>query len=87
MDLTLQKMIQSGIQMGHDFRDWNPLIRKYIVPPTLVPNFSNCHVIDLVITYSQIKKAKVWMKESIKSRNTIILVGTSDQSSPSLQNR
>ena len=80
MQIKIKTMLESGMHLGHDSKDWNPKMKKFIVPPTTVPIFSGRHVIDLVQTYEQMRDCRKSVQKKLCSEVGIIVVGTSRQS-------
>merc|ERR1711879_10477 len=84
MQIKIKTMLESGMHLGHDSKYWNPKIKKFIVPPTIVPTFSGRHVIDLVQTQGQLKICRKSVQKKLREGVRIVVVGTSRQASQSV---
>lgn len=69
-------MIQKGLHLGHSRQAWNPKMTPYIYMES-----NNIHIIDLIQTYSHLKKALRFLASSAAQGKTILFVGTKRQSS------
>nr|YP_009367571.1 ribosomal protein S2 [Pseudocharacium americanum]YP_009367660.1 ribosomal protein S2 [Ignatius tetrasporus]ARK14611.1 ribosomal protein S2 [Pseudocharacium americanum]ARK14700.1 ribosomal protein S2 [Ignatius tetrasporus] len=71
MTLSLEKMVQVGMHLGHESRKWNPKMKPYIYGQR-----NGIHIIDLVQTYSHLKYILDFLTESASKGQKFLFVGT-----------
>ena len=69
-------MLQKGVHFGHSRQAGNPKMTPYIYMES-----NNNHIIDLIQTFSYLKKALQFLANSTAQGKTILFVGTKRQSS------
>lgn len=70
-------MIKSGMHFGHFTHEWNPRMAPYIYGEK-----NGRHILDLVQTYSLLKKVLPFIKDSAAQGKTFLFVGTKKQAAP-----
>ncbi len=73
-DVTIKKLLESGVHLGHKTFRWNPKMNKYIFGSK-----NSIHIIDLVQTTELIKAALVEIHKCISSGGKILFVSTKKQ--------
>ena len=68
---SLKKMAKVGMHFGHQARKWNPKMDPYIYTER-----NGMHIIDLIQTYSHLKKVSQFLVESASQGKTFLFVGT-----------
>lgn len=76
MVITLEKMVQSGMHLGHPARKWNPKMKPFIYTEK-----DNIHLIDLIKTYVHLNYVCKFLTKSTSIGKTILFVGTKKQAS------
>ena len=76
MSITIDEMAQVGMHFGHQARKWNPKMAPYIYTER-----NGIHIIDLIQTYSYLKKVTKFLNESAAQGKTFLFVGTKKQAS------
>lgn len=71
---TIDDMVKMGLHFGHHARKWNPKMAPYIHSKR-----NGVHIIDLIQTYSYLKKASQFLTESAAQGKTFLFVGTKKQ--------
>lgn len=74
MVITLEKMVQSGMHLGHPARKWNPKMKPFIYTEK-----DNIHLIDLIKTYVHLNYVCKFLTKSTSIGKTILFVGTKKQ--------
>jgi small subunit ribosomal protein S2 len=82
MKINLEEIIILGIHLGHPTCNWNPKIRPYIYS---VQN--GIHLIDLIKTREQLKKAQKFIVRTRRNEENILFVGTKNQASQAIIER
>jgi small subunit ribosomal protein S2 len=74
INVSLEKLIESGAHFGHQVKRWNPRMKPYIYGKQ-----GNVHVFDLIKTKECLDKALGVIKEAAKNGRAILIVGTKKQ--------
>jgi small subunit ribosomal protein S2 len=74
MATTIDEMVRVGMHFGHQVRKWNPKMAPYIYAER-----NGIHIIDLIQTYSHLKKVSKYLTESTSQGKKILFVGTKKQ--------
>lgn len=74
---TLEAMLEAGVHFGHQTRQWNPKMKKYIFDAR-----EGVHIIDLEKTYAQLEMALDFIVKNVTPESRVVLVGTKRQASP-----
>ena len=74
MVITIQKMIEVGVHIGHFKRQWNPEMIPYIYTEK-----NRIHIIDVVQTYFHLLNAAKFLFDSSAQGKTVLFVGTKKQ--------
>jgi small subunit ribosomal protein S2 len=72
----LKSLIDAGVHLGHQKKDWNPKMEDYIFDTK-----DGVHIINLAMTVNHLMKAADFLKQQAKLNKNILLVGTSKQTS------
>lgn len=76
MAITLEKMVQAGMHLGHPSRKWNPKMKPFIYTEK-----DNIHLIDLIKTYVHLNYVCKFLTKSTSHGKTVLFVGTKKQAS------
>ena len=76
MVITLEKMVQAGMHLGHPARKWNPKMKPFIYTEK-----DNIHLIDLIKTYVHLNYVCKFLIKSTSVGKTVLFVGTKKQAS------
>nr|ABX82632.1 ribosomal protein S2 [Trebouxia aggregata] len=71
---SIDEMVQVGMHFGHQARKWNPKMAPYIYAKR-----NGMHIIDLIQTYSHLKKVSQFLVEAASQEKTFLFVGTKKQ--------
>ena len=71
---SIDEMAQVGMHLGHQARKWNPKMAPYIYTQR-----NGIHIIDLIQTYSHLKKVSQFLTKSASEGKTFLFVGTKKQ--------
>jgi small subunit ribosomal protein S2 len=74
IDVSLEKLIESGAHFGHQVKRWNPRMKPYLYGVQ-----GNVHIFDLVKTKECLDGALNVIKEAAKAGKSILIVGTKKQ--------
>lgn len=74
VNISLEKLLETGAHFGHQSRRWNPKMEPYIYGEE-----DGVHVFDLIKTKDELEKVLEFLSESVKNGKKIILVGTKKQ--------
>ncbi len=72
----LKELIEAGVHLGHQKKDWNPKMEEYIFDTK-----DGVHIINLSKTVNNLMKAGDFLKQQAKNGKNILFVGTSKQTS------
>mmetsp|Transcript_56801 Transcript_56801/g.176662 ORF Transcript_56801/g.176662 Transcript_56801/m.176662 type:complete len:531 (-) Transcript_56801:67-1659(-) len=75
--VTLQEMVQAGMQYGHASGIWNPEMLKY-----LYSDFDGTHIFDMVQTAAMMNRACYYAMEAASKGATFLFQGTKQQARP-----
>ena len=76
MTITLEKMVQAGMHLGHPARKWNPKMKPFIYTEK-----DNIHLIDLIKTYVHLNYVCKFLTKSTSIGKKVLFVGTKKQAS------
>ena len=76
---TLEELLGAGVHFGHKTSAWNPKMKPYIHTDR-----NGVHIIDLVSTLTQLKKALEAIYEA-SNRGNVLVVGTKGQAASLVQ--
>ncbi len=77
--VTMKNLLESGVHFGHQAKRWNPNAKKYIFAER-----NGIHIIDLQLTMKAIIKAYAEVQNVVRSRGSILFVGTKKQAQMSI---
>ncbi|CAL1155652.1 unnamed protein product [Cladocopium goreaui] len=72
--VTLQELIEAGVQYGHKSNMWNPKMLKY-----LYADNGGTHIFDLVQTAANLNRACYYCMEAAAKGATFMMIGTKEQ--------
>lgn len=72
--ISMKALLESGVHFGHQTKRWNPKMKPYIFAAR-----NGIYIIDLQKTLKYTKEAVVYLKEIIRSGQTVLFVGTKKQ--------
>lgn len=78
--VTREKLLEAGVQFGHQTKRWNPKMRKYIFNQR-----NGIHIIDLQKTMRKLDEAYNFVKEVSANGGKILFVGTKKQAKQAIQ--
>ena len=78
--ITREKLLEAGVQFGHQPKRWNPKMRKYIFGQR-----NGIHIIDLQKTIRKLDEAYAYIKEVSANGGKILFVGTKKQAKQAIQ--
>ncbi|VAX22411.1 SSU ribosomal protein S2p (SAe) [hydrothermal vent metagenome] len=73
-DVTIKRMMETGLHFGHQTKRWNPKMRKYIFGSR-----NGIYIIDLQQTLEKFKKAIAFTRELAARRGKVLFIGTKSQ--------
>lgn len=74
LDVSMQKMLKSGVHFGHQKSRKNPKMEKYIFGTR-----NDINIIDLQKTVEKLEEARVFIEKIISEGGIILFVGTKKQ--------
>ena len=80
-NLTIQRLLEAGVHLGHKTFRWNPKMKDYIFGKK-----NSIHIIDLVQTLELTKEALSKVSNVIKAGGKILFVSTKKQAAESIAN-
>ncbi len=72
--VSMNYLLEAGVQFGHQKRRWNPKMKEYIFTTR-----DDIYIIDLQKTVKKLEEAYEAMKEIAQNEGTILFVGTKKQ--------
>ncbi len=78
--ISKDKLLESGIQYGHQTKSWNPAMKPFIAMSR-----KNIHIIDLEKSTKSLENAYNVVKRISERRGTFLFVGTQRQSSKTVR--
>lgn len=78
--VTREKLLEAGVQFGHQTKRWDPKMRKYIFGQR-----NGIHIIDLQKTMRKLDEAYNYVKEVSANGGKILFVGTKKQAKQAIQ--
>lgn len=76
---SLDQLLNAGVHFGHKKSAWNPKMKPYIYTER-----NGVHIIDLISTLTQLKKALAAIKDA-SDRGNVLVVGTKGQAASLVQ--
>lgn len=76
---TLDQLLNAGVHFGHKKSAWNPKMKPYIYTER-----NGVHIIDLISTLTQLKKALAAIKDA-SDKGNVLVVGTKGQAASLVQ--
>jgi len=80
IEINVDKLVEVGAHFGHPSSNWNPNYEKFISSKK-----NGIHIIDLIQTEKQIKRATKELVEIVKKGGTVLFVGTKKQARTVMQ--
>ena len=74
INISLEKLLETGAHFGHQSRRWNPKMEPYIYGEE-----GGVHVFDLIKTKDELEKAFEILEKAVREDKKIVLVGTKKQ--------
>jgi len=74
MNISMKKLLESGVHFGHRTNKWNPLMRPYIFTER-----NGIHIIDLQQTVKYLEEAYNVVHDMVAEGGTVLFVGTKRQ--------
>ena len=78
-NITIQKLLEAGVHLGHKTLRWNPKMKKYIFGKR-----DSIHIIDLTQTLELFNVALQKIYETVKENGKILFISTKKQASDSV---
>ena len=78
-NLTIEKLLEAGVHLGHKTLRWNPKMKKYIFGKR-----DNIHIIDLTQTLELTAVALEKIYETISNNGKILFISTKKQASEAI---
>lgn len=78
--VTREKLLEAGVQFGHQTKRWNPKMRKYIFGER-----NGIHIIDLQKSIRKIDEAYDFVKELSANGGKVLFVGTKKQAKQAIE--
>ncbi|MDQ7983102.1 MAG: 30S ribosomal protein S2 [Spiroplasma sp.] len=78
--VTREKLLEAGVQFGHQTKRWNPKMRKYIFGQR-----NGIHIIDLQKSIRKLDEAYSYVKELSANGGKILFVGTKKQAKQAIE--
>jgi small subunit ribosomal protein S2 len=73
-EITMKKLLESGVHFGHQTNRWNPLMKKYIYGAR-----NGIYIVDLQKTLKKFREAEEYIKELGQEGKKILFVATKRQ--------
>ncbi len=70
----MKQLLEAGVHFGHQTRRWNPKMRRFIFTER-----NGIHIIDLQQTVTRLDEAINFVRDTVASGGTVLLVGTKKQ--------
>jgi len=74
--ITLEKLVKSGVHLGHDTSSWNPKMKPYIYKKQ-----NGRYILNLLQTTKRLKQACTFLVRAGYENKSILFVGTTEASS------
>ena len=78
--ISMKLLLESGVHFGHQTRRWHPKMKRYIFTQR-----NGIHIIDLQQTLGLLNQALEYIKQTVASGETVLLVGTKKQAQESIE--
>lgn len=79
MVVTIKELLEAGVHFGHQVKQWNPKMKKYIFGER-----NDIYIIDLQKTIKGLESAYNFMKNAAADKKTVLFVGTKKQAQEAL---
>jgi small subunit ribosomal protein S2 len=79
-EVTLKEMLEAGVHFGHQTKRWNPKMKRFIYGER-----NGIYILDLQQTVRRFRSAREFVKSLIKTRGSVLFVGTKRQAQPIIQ--
>ena len=73
-EITMKKLLESGVHFGHQTNRWNPVMKKYIYGAR-----NGIYILDLQKTLKKFREAEEYVKELAENGKKILFVATKRQ--------
>nr|YP_009695283.1 30S ribosomal protein S2 [Nitzschia alba]QEI59561.1 30S ribosomal protein S2 [Nitzschia alba] len=74
ININLLKLLQAGVQFGHETYDWNPKMLPYIYCEK-----NGIHILNLIKSVQYLKLASKYLKLAAKKQKKILFIGTNER--------
>ena len=78
--VDMKQLLEAGVHFGHQTRRWNPKMRPFIFTER-----NGIHILDLSQTVTRLDRALGFVKDVVRSGESILFVGTKKQAQESLR--
>jgi small subunit ribosomal protein S2 len=79
-NISMKKLLESGVHFGHRTNKWNPKMRQYIFTER-----NGIHIIDLSQTVSTLQQSLDLVQKTVRRGGTILFVGTKRQAQETIR--
>lgn len=80
MVVTIKELLEAGVHFGHQVKQWNPKMKKYIFGER-----NDIYIIDLQKTIRGLETAYNFMKETASKKAQVLFVGTKKQAQDAIE--
>lgn len=78
--ITMKDLLEAGVHFGHQTKRWNPKMAPYIFQSR-----QGIHIVDLAKTTACIQKAYEAIRQTVRSKKSVLFVGTKKQAQLTIQ--
>lgn len=78
--ISMKQLLEGGVHFGHQTRRWNPKMAPYIFTER-----NGIYIIDLQQTVTEIKKAYMFIRDTVMQNGNVLFVGTKTQAQESIK--
>jgi len=79
-NISMKKLLESGVHFGHRTNKWNPKMRQYIFTER-----NGIHIIDLSQTVSALQQSLELVQKTVRRGGTVLFVGTKRQAQETIR--
>jgi small subunit ribosomal protein S2 len=79
-NISMKKLLESGVHFGHRTNKWNPMMRPYIFTER-----NGIHIIDLSQTVSALQQSLELVQKIVRRGGTVLFVGTKRQAQETIR--
>ncbi|HET59139.1 MAG TPA: 30S ribosomal protein S2 [Chloroflexi bacterium] len=79
-NISMKKLLESGVHFGHRTNKWNPKMRQYIFTER-----NGIHIIDLSQTVSALHQSLDLVQKTVRRGGTVLFVGTKRQAQETIR--